>query len=97
LNVERSRFDKVISSQEIRNIITALGTSIGPKGASVVKLENLRYHKVVIMTDADVEEVQHKDPPFNFLLPPDAGAHLKGTPLHGPTAPLRGENLRKLA
>ncbi|MDR2459369.1 MAG: DNA topoisomerase (ATP-hydrolyzing) subunit B [Deltaproteobacteria bacterium] len=55
LNVERSRFDRVIASQEIRNIITALGTGIGPKGASGVKMENLRYHKVVIMTDADVD------------------------------------------
>ncbi|MDR2353541.1 MAG: DNA topoisomerase (ATP-hydrolyzing) subunit B [Deltaproteobacteria bacterium] len=55
LNVERSRFDKIIGSQEIRNIITALGTGIGPTGAKGVKMENLRYHKVVIMTDADVD------------------------------------------
>ncbi|MDR1164319.1 MAG: DNA topoisomerase (ATP-hydrolyzing) subunit B [Deltaproteobacteria bacterium] len=55
LNVERSRFDRIIGSQEIRNIITALGTGIGPSGASGVKMENLRYHKVVIMTDADVD------------------------------------------
>ncbi|MDR2613159.1 MAG: DNA topoisomerase (ATP-hydrolyzing) subunit B [Deltaproteobacteria bacterium] len=55
LNVERSRFDRIVSSQEIRNIITALGTGIGPSGASGVKMENLRYHKVVIMTDADVD------------------------------------------
>ncbi|MDR2349016.1 MAG: DNA topoisomerase (ATP-hydrolyzing) subunit B [Deltaproteobacteria bacterium] len=51
LNVERSRFDRIIGSQEIRNIITALGTGIGPG----VKMDNLRYHKVVIMTDADVD------------------------------------------
>ena len=44
-----------MGSQEIRNIITALGTGIGPSGASGVKMENLRYHKVVIMTDADVD------------------------------------------
>jgi DNA gyrase subunit B len=55
LNVERSRFDRIVGSQEIRNIITALGTGIGPSGASGVKMENLRYHKVVIMTDADVD------------------------------------------
>ncbi|MDR3154711.1 MAG: DNA topoisomerase (ATP-hydrolyzing) subunit B [Deltaproteobacteria bacterium] len=55
LNVERSRFDRIVSSQEIKNIITALGTGIGPSGASGVKMDNLRYHKVVIMTDADVD------------------------------------------
>ncbi|MDR1036814.1 MAG: DNA topoisomerase (ATP-hydrolyzing) subunit B [Deltaproteobacteria bacterium] len=55
LNVERSRFDRIVSSQEIKNIITALGTGIGPSGATGVKMENLRYHKVVIMTDADVD------------------------------------------
>ncbi|MDR1313680.1 MAG: DNA topoisomerase (ATP-hydrolyzing) subunit B [Deltaproteobacteria bacterium] len=55
LNVERSRFDRIVSSQEIKNIIMALGTGIGPSGATGVKMENLRYHKVVIMTDADVD------------------------------------------
>ncbi|MDR1039120.1 MAG: DNA topoisomerase (ATP-hydrolyzing) subunit B [Deltaproteobacteria bacterium] len=55
LNVERSRFDRIVSSQEIKNIITALGTGIGPSGAAGVKMENLRYHKIVIMTDADVD------------------------------------------
>jgi len=55
LNVERARFDRIVGSQEIRNIITALGTGIGPAGATDVKMDNLRYHKVVIMTDADVD------------------------------------------
>jgi len=55
LNVERARFDRIVGSQEIRNIITALGTGIGPAGTADVKMENLRYHKVVIMTDADVD------------------------------------------
>jgi DNA gyrase subunit B len=55
LNVERSRFDRIIGSQEIRNVITALGTGIGPAGGTGIKMDSLRYHKVVIMTDADVD------------------------------------------
>ncbi|MDR1395005.1 MAG: DNA topoisomerase (ATP-hydrolyzing) subunit B [Deltaproteobacteria bacterium] len=54
LNVERARFDRIITSQEIRNIITALGTGI-KDGNIGAEIEKLRYHKVVIMTDADVD------------------------------------------
>ena len=56
LNVEKAMFHKAFESEEIRNIYTALGVTIGtPDDSKVLNLEKLRYHKVIIMTDADVD------------------------------------------
>jgi DNA gyrase subunit B len=55
LNVEKSRLNKALSNNEIRSIITACGTGIGETGEGAFDISKARYHKIVIMTDADID------------------------------------------
>ena len=68
LNVERARIDKMLNNTEVTALIQAIGAGFGPE----FEIENLRYHKVVLLCDADVDGLHIRTPVAHVLLPSDA-------------------------
>ena len=91
INAYKSREDKVLANEEVRSMISAIGTGIGEEQ----DLTKRRYGKIVIMTDADVDGSHIRTLLLTLLLPPDVRAGRKGPRLRRPAAAVPRAKARK--